>query len=100
MSQHLGPFLPLWLRGCLEGHPINSTKASSPTNLLKPDHQENGGAEETTPVLAQDCGPVGDQIISESNCYIWCIIAPKVLPKIPYELSIAKCQELTVPRLE
>ena len=33
-------------------------------------------------------------------CYIWCITAPKVLPKFPYELSITKCQELPVPRVE
>ena len=32
------------------------------------------------------------------KCYIRCSTAPKVLPKIMYELSIIQCQELTVPR--
>ena len=32
--------------------------------------------------------------------YIRCITAPKVIPKIPYECSITKCQELPVPRVE
>ena len=33
-------------------------------------------------------------------CYIRCSIAPKVLPKIPYVLSIIKCQESTVLRVK
>ena len=35
-----------------------------------------------------------------ANCYIRCSTAPKVLPKIPYELPITKCQELPVLRVK